>query len=57
MGNKMPLESGNGFRTPGEPTARVWHKGNDPIRRRFIAMIIVDVDLISNAISLLDGCI
>ena len=40
---KMPLEFGNGFCAPCEPSARVWHKGNDP--RRPIAIIVVDVDL------------
>ena len=41
----MPLECGNGFCTPCEPNARIWHKGNDPIGRRSIAIIFVDVDL------------
>ena len=36
----MPLELGNGFCTPSEPSARVGHKGNDP--RRLIA---VNIDL------------
>ena len=41
----MPLKFSNDFCTPCEPTARIWHQGNDPIRRRPIATIIVDVDL------------
>ena len=45
VGKKMPLELGNGFCTPCEPSARIWHKGNDPIGRRSIAIILVDVDL------------
>ena len=36
----MPLEFDDGLCTPGELSALVWHKGNDP--RRPIA---VDVDL------------
>ena len=36
----MPLEFGDGFGTPSEPSARVWHKGNDPR-----CPITVDVDL------------
>jgi hypothetical protein len=38
----MSLEFGNDFCTPCEPSARVWHKGNDPIGRRPIAIIVVD---------------
>ena len=34
----MPLEFGDDFSTPYEPGARVWHKGNDPIRRHPIAI-------------------
>ena len=41
VGKKMPLEFTDGFCTPSETSARVWHKGNDPRRRR----IAVDVDL------------
>jgi hypothetical protein len=41
----MPLEFGNDFCTPCEPIARIWHKGNDPIERGPIAVIVVDVDL------------
>ena len=40
----MPLEFSNNFCAACEPTARIWHKGNDPIGRRPIA-IIVDVHL------------
>ena len=40
----MTLEFGDGFCTPCEPTARIWHKGHDPIGRRPIA-VVVDVDL------------
>ena len=39
----MALEFGNGFCTPCEPIARIWHKGNNPIGRRPIS--VVDVDL------------
>ena len=41
----MPHKFGNDFCTSGEPIARIWHKGNDPIGRRPIAIIVVDVDL------------
>ena len=41
----MPLKFGNEFCTPCEPSARVWHEANDPIGRRPIAIIVVDVDL------------
>ena len=40
----MPLESGDDLYTPCEPIARIWHKGNDPIGRRPIAVLDV-VDL------------
>jgi hypothetical protein len=51
----VPFEFGNDFCTPCEPIARVWHKGNDPIGRRPIAVDdVVDVDLPEiHAISLL----
>ena len=39
----MALQFGDGFCTPCEPNARIWHKGNNPIGRRLIA--VVDVDL------------
>ena len=42
----MALEFGNDFCTPCEPSARIWHKGNDPIGRRAIAIIVVDIDLL-----------
>jgi hypothetical protein len=53
----VPFEFGNDFCTPCEPIARVWHKGNDPIGRRPIAVVdVVDVDLPEiHAISLLRG--
>ena len=41
----MPLEFGNDFCTPCEPIAGIWHKGNDPIGHRPIAVLVVDVDL------------
>ena len=37
----MSLEFGNDFCTSGEPIARIWHQGNDPIDRRPIAIINV----------------
>ena len=40
----MCLEFGDDFCAACEPVARIWHKGNDPVGRRPIA-IIVDVDL------------
>ena len=36
---KMALELGDDFCPPCEPIARIWHKGNDPIRRRLIATV------------------
>ena len=39
---KMPLELSNDFRAACEPIARIWHKGNDPIGHRPIAIIVVD---------------
>ena len=39
----MPLEFGDDLHAACEPTARIWHKGNDPIGRRPIG--IIDVDL------------
>ena len=42
----MCLEFGNDFCTPCEPIAGIWHKGNDPVRHRPIAVVdVVDVDL------------
>ena len=41
----MPLEFGDDFCAACEPIARIWHKGNDPIRRRPIVVIVVDIDL------------
>ena len=41
----MLLESGDDFCAACEPIARIWHKGNDPIGRRPVAVIVVDVDL------------
>ena len=42
----MSLEFTDDFCPPCEPTAWIWHKGNDPIRRRPVAIIVVvDVDL------------
>ena len=38
----MALEFGEDFRTPCEPSARIWHEGNGPIRRRPIVIIVVD---------------
>ena len=56
----MLLKFGDDFRTACEPIARIWHKGNDPIRHRPIA-IIVDLHLPEiHAISLVhcvDFCI
>ena len=48
----MALEFGNGFCTPCEPIARIWHKWNNPIGRRPIAVVDVDLSEI-HAISLL----
>ena len=39
----MALEFGDDFCPSCEPIARIWHKGNDPIERRPIP--IVDIDL------------
>ena len=41
----MLLEFSNNFCAACEPVARIWHKGNDPIGRRPIAIVVVDVDL------------
>jgi len=41
----MPLEFGDDFCAASEPIAWIWHEGNDPIRCRPIARIVVDVDL------------
>ena len=43
----MPLEFRDGFCTPSEPSARVWHKGNYPR-----CPITVDVDLQHNQVSI-----
>ena len=40
----MALEFGNDFCAACEPIAWIWHKGNDPIGRRPIA--IIDVHLL-----------
>ena len=48
----MALQFGDGFCTPCEPIARIWHKGNNPIGRRPIAVVDVDLPEI-HAISLL----
>ena len=41
----MPLEFGNDVCAPCESSARIWHKGKDPIGRRPIAILVVDVNL------------
>ena len=42
----MALEFGNDFCPPCEAIAWVWHEGDDPIRRRPIAVVgVVDVHL------------
>ena len=41
----MFLEFGDDFCAACEPNARIWRKGNDPIGRRPIAIVVVDVDL------------
>ena len=42
----MPLEFSDDFCPSCEPTAWIWHKGNDPIRRRPVAItVVVDVYL------------
>ena len=41
----MPLELGDDFCAACEPAARIWCKGDDPIGRRPVAVIVVDVDL------------
>ena len=41
----MLLEFGDDFCAACEPVARIWQEGNDPIGRRSIATIVVDVDL------------
>ena len=48
----MSLEFGNDFRTSGEPIARIWRKGNDPVGRRPIAVVDLHLPEI-HAISLL----
>jgi len=37
----MPLEFGDDFCAACEPIARIWRKGNDPIGRRPIGIIVV----------------
>ena len=51
----MRFEFGDDFCTPCEPIAGIWHKGNDPIGHRPIAVVdVVDMDLPEiHAISLL----
>ena len=42
----MLLKFGNDFCTACETIARIWHKGNDPIGRRPISIIVIlDVHL------------
>ena len=41
----MPLQFSNDFCAACEPIARIGHKGNDPIGRHPIAIIVVNVDL------------
>ena len=41
----MPLEFGDDFCAACETVARIWRKWNDPIGRRPIAIVVVDVDL------------
>ena len=42
----MTLEFGNKFRPACEPIAWVWGEGDDPVRRRLIAVVnVVDVNL------------
>ena len=41
----MCLQFGDDFCAACEPTARIWHEGHDPVGRRPIAIIVVDVDL------------
>lgn len=43
----MALEFGNDFFTPCEASAWIWPKGDDPIRQRPIAIIVVDVHNLS----------
>ena len=43
---KMPLEFGDDFCLPSEPSAWIWHKGDDPVGFGLIAIFaVVDVDL------------
>ena len=52
----MPLEFGNDFCTPCEAIAWIGHKGNNPIGRRPIDVVDVDVDLSEiHAVSLLSS--
>ena len=42
----MPLEFGDDFCLPSEPSAWIWHKGDDPVGFGLIAIFaVVDVDL------------
>ena len=48
----MHPQFGDDFCTPCEPTAWIWHKGNDPTERRPIVVVdVADVNL--HAIGLL----
>ena len=52
----MRFEFGDDFCTPCEPIAGIWHKGNNPIGRRPIGVVDVDVDLSEiHAVSLLSS--
>ena len=55
----MALEFGNDFRPPCEAIAWVWREGDDPIKRRPIAVVdVVDVHLPRvHSISFVHGCI
>ena len=48
----MALEFGNDFRPASEPIAWVWREGDDPVRRRPIAVVgVVDVHLRRSVLS------
>ena len=49
----MPLEFGDDLCAACEPIARIWHKGNDAVRCRLIAIIDVHLPEI-HAISSVD---
>ena len=50
----MLLKFGDDLCTTREPIARIWHKGNDPIGRPPISVVVVDLYLPEiHAISLL----